>query len=681
MSNTSFWVIGDTSYSGQAASALDSYMKEVPQDVQFVVHLGDIWPGTHTSPALSGYQAVANTLLQSSKPVFIVPGDNEYNDTSNPTLAFQNWTSTFNHFDQNWSHNFQVSHQVGREENFSFFSNGVLYMGINLVGGKVHNSQEWAKRSADDLAWIQSNFTQFKDQVTSAVVFAQAFSGDYSPYQAFEAGFVAAAQDFADPILYLHGDQHKWLQDQPFAAAPNVSRIIIAPTGKGADSDPLLVTVSNNLTGPFSYDHGFPSNAPTVTGTDAADVLIGLGGANMLDGLGGNDILNGGGGADTLYGGAGDDTLIGGGAAPDHLDGGTGINTVSYTKSGKVNVNMATNVCMGGDAKGDTLVNIQNLIGSVKSDVLTGDASDNVLQGDKGNDTLDGGAGADTLIGGTGRDIYVVDSAGDMVLELPGEGTDKVQSFISFDLALNGAEVENLDLIGTSPISGTGNALANIITGNSADNILDGGIDAPGKIVDQLKGGGGNDTYIVRDANDKVTESSNQGIDTVQSYVSYTLSSNVENLELQGSDQLNGTGNSLANTITGNTGSNILNGKTGADILTGGEGADVFLFDTKLSTATTSNVDHITDFEVGIDKIHLENAIFTKLAKGEFPTAAFASNISGSDAQNEQVRIIYDQSNGFLYYDSDGTGTKEAIHFVTLDTHPANLAATDFFVI
>ena len=177
---------------------------------------------------------------------------------------------------------------------------------------------------------------------------------------------------------------------------------------------------------------------------------------------------------------------------------------------------------------------------------------------------------------------------------------------------------------------------------------------------------------------DKVTESSNQGTDTVQSFVSYTLGSNVENLELQGSGSLSGTGNSLANHLTGNGEGNVLNGKAGDDILSGGDGADVFVFDTKLSTASTSNADHITDFEVGVDKIWLDNAIFTKLANGALPSMAFTADLAAEDGQ---TRIIYDQENGMLYYDKDGTGTSAAIHFATLDTHPADLTANDFFVV
>lgn len=146
---------------------------------------------------------------------------------------------------------------------------------------------------------------------------------------------------------------------------------------------------------------------------------------------------------------------------------------------------------------------IENLKGSNFDDVLTGNNADNIIfgnggadtiSGGAGNDTLDGGKGADTLKGGVGNDIYVVDDAGDLVIENKDEGTDSVRSYISYRLTDN---VENLTLLGSDNINATGNELNNTLIGNSGNNILDGGSGN-----DTLDGGRGNNTLTGGEGND-----------------------------------------------------------------------------------------------------------------------------------------------------------------------------------
>lgn len=242
--------------------------------------------------------------------------------------------------------------------------------------------------------------------------------------------------------------------------------------------------------------------------------------------------------------------------------------TVSYANStAGVTVSLAITTQQNTIGAGrDTIKDIENLIGSNFNDILKGNAKTNTLDGGAGNDTLNGGPEADILIGGLGNDIFVIDNANGIVIENSNEGVDIVRSSVSYILPAN---VENLNLIGTSVIDGTGNDLANVITGTTGDNILDGSIGA-----DTLRGLAGNDTYFVDNVGDIVTEPSNGGIDTVNSSVTFTLKGNVENLTLIGADAINGTGNSLDNDITGNSNNNTLSGLSGNDSLFGLDGND-----------------------------------------------------------------------------------------------------------
>lgn len=236
-----------------------------------------------------------------------------------------------------------------------------------------------------------------------------------------------------------------------------------------------------------------------------------------------------------------------------------------------------------------------NLNGGSGNDTLNGLAGNDVLSGNAGNDRLDGGAGSDTMIGGTGDDTYIVDNISDILTENLNEGTDSVETSVTYTLAAN---IENLSLIGTNAINGIGNTLDNVITGNSAINTLTGGAGNDrlngGGGADKMLGGTGNDTYVVEIATDVVTENLNEGTDTIESSVTLTLGSNVENLILTGIAAINGTGNSLGNVLTGNSAANTLSGGTGADTMIGGAGNDIYVVDNALDIVT-ENLNEGTD--------------------------------------------------------------------------------------
>jgi Ca2+-binding RTX toxin-like protein/subtilisin-like proprotein convertase family protein len=207
---------------------------------------------------------------------------------------------------------------------------------------------------------------------------------------------------------------------------------------------------------------------------------------------------------------------------------------------------------------------------------IYGGGGNDTLVGDAGANTLQGGSGIDSMTGRTGDDTYMVDNVSDVVDELPGGGLDTVIASVSYSLS---TDVEVIKLStetahNIANINATGNAQRNRLVGNAGNNVLDGGAEA-----DALFGGLGNDTYIVDDQLDTVTENANEGVDTVQSSVSWTLGANVENLTLIGALNVNVTGNDSGNVIQGNAGDNIIDGQLGADDMMGAAGDDTYYID------------------------------------------------------------------------------------------------------
>ncbi|TDR94744.1 calcium-binding protein [Enterovirga rhinocerotis] len=332
-------------------------------------------------------------------------------------------------------------------------------------------------------------------------------------------------------------------------------------------------------------------------------------------------------------------------------------------------------------------------------DILIAGLGNDSLSGGGGNDRLDGGLGADTMTGGTGNDIFVVDNVGDVVVELAGEGIDQVRT--TLDGYVLGDNVENLFLMGSADLSGFGNALNNILMGNSGANTLSGGagndrLDGRGG-ADILIGGIGNDTYYIDDLGDVMVEEAGEGYDTAMLGVDgYVLAdgASVERLILR-DGIVSATGNNLDNVIQGNGGDNVLFGGGGRDTIRGGAGNDTLIggagidnlfggagADTFVLTATTADRDMIRDFVAAEDMLQISAALFGGglVAGDELTPEQFVLSTTGR-ATSATDRFLYVESKGHLYYDADGSGRDEAPQLIAVLTTNPTLTAAHFDIV
>jgi Ca2+-binding RTX toxin-like protein len=488
------------------------------------------------------------------------------------------------------------------------------------------------------------------------------------PFQQLEIGYTSNDTDLISTPVFFFGSQIERfeLQNGLFMNSADITRLqsilsayanahgISMQSLNDVKNNPDLMAIINDAwrVGPNVPFTPFLLSSPpvvgatvgttfddTLIGSKVNDVILASGGADYVMGIGGDDFISGGSGNDILLGGAGNDTIfsrfgddiLNGGSGIDLLIGSAGSNTYIVDDSKDTVVDEVNGgfdiiysladytLASNSPAESLRLIGINNIAG-------IGNLNNNEIIGNDGSNVLDGKSGVDTLQGGKGNDLYLVDNIEDRVIESVDQGDDdRMGSTVDYTLP---EYVEGLSLEGTANINGTGNGLANLLLGNSGNNILTG---AGGNDIlygslgdDGLVGGIGDDCYVIfDDSGDAITELAGEGLDEVRSYVSYSLTENVENLilgtiipepliDVEGANNINGFGNAENNYMEGNRGNNTLTGDGGNDYLVGAQGNDILSGDDNDDTylfRLGDGIDHVNDVAGFHDTLRFNNSI------------------------------------------------------------------------
>jgi hypothetical protein len=248
---------------------LKQQLLELPVDAEFLIHVGDLRDsGTSLLCVRNDYQQAASILRRSHAPVFVLIGDNDWIDCPNKEQGLQHWKEEFIRFESRyWNHTFEIVRQKDRPENFAFIQKGTLFVGLNIVGGPVHDRAEWKTRLSEQAEWtvgLIRNFTEESMGTERVVIFGHANPNRnhqrfFTPLETF----IQTELQNRVPILYLNGDRHMWSYDENFLGQPSFLRIML--TGRTYDP-PLKVMVHatgevDSTENAFRIDRRLPENS------------------------------------------------------------------------------------------------------------------------------------------------------------------------------------------------------------------------------------------------------------------------------------------------------------------------------------------------------------------------------------------------------------------------------------
>jgi hypothetical protein len=199
-----FYVTSDAPYDRNQEEKLTADLAALPNDADFLVHLGNIQDSAVTLCPETRYAHVKNLLVKSHVPIFVLPGEEDWNNCPNPDDAWESWQANFESFESNFEHHFEVNRQLRRKENFAFLHMEALFMGFHIVGGRITNQDEWTQRLQDDVNWMESMVTMFAGDFKQIVMLGNARPGPEQRH--FFERLAAFLGPYEMPIIYIHAN-------------------------------------------------------------------------------------------------------------------------------------------------------------------------------------------------------------------------------------------------------------------------------------------------------------------------------------------------------------------------------------------------------------------------------------------------------------------------------------------
>ena len=263
-----FYLMGDTPYATWEEKMLQEQISQLNKNkedhILFTVHVGDIQKVDRTNCAESHYERVASMLRIGHLPTLVLPGDNDWYDCEDREASFSFFQQHLVSLEQDWQHELPIVRSKERPELFCFENNGILFLSIHLINGRVQDESADSRSARMEMnqEWVTKQLDNYfgKMRIRGVILLGHSLRSPRTRpfFEALATNFLNVPERLKVPVIYLHGDGHKWDVDQKFSHQLGWKYYYDIQVDQGAFADPCIVEVAKQVNGkliPLRQEH------------------------------------------------------------------------------------------------------------------------------------------------------------------------------------------------------------------------------------------------------------------------------------------------------------------------------------------------------------------------------------------------------------------------------------------